>query len=187
MDDLIIKAMTVEEFDALPESLLPHQYIRGNLIVAPSPEVPHQSLVFEIALALGNHVKAYPELGKVLTGPLDVRIPGPEGEERYQPDVMFFTHEHLDRLLGGLPVGPPDLAVEVLSPGTRTYDLNDKRLGYARSGVQELWIVDPKGQEVRVYLLQRDAERAAVVKQGGSLRTGLLPRFKLSWEDLFNR
>jgi Uma2 family endonuclease len=186
MDDVIEKPMSVEEFDALPESLLPHQYIEGKLILAPSPEVPHQTLVLEIAFALESHVRARPELGKVLTGPLDVRIRGRLGEERYQPDVMFFARDHLDRLEGRLPVGPPDLAVEVLSPGTRRYDLNQKRLGYARSGVQELWVIDPVAKGARVWRLQQDPERpAAVVQQGGALRTDLLPGFELPWGRLF--
>ena len=41
-----------------------------------------------------------------------------------------------------LPVAPL-LAVEVLSPSTRLYDLNTKRSAYEKMGVQSYWIVDP--------------------------------------------
>ena len=187
MDDVIEKPMSVEEFDALPESLLPHQYIEGKLILSPAPERPHQRAVIRLSAALESHVEAHPELGEVYGAPFDIPIQGAEGPERYQPDVMFFARAHLaERLTERRAVGAPDLAVEVLSPGTQRYDLNQKRLGYARSGVTELWIVDPKRQEVHVYLLQRDAGRpACTVKSTGTLRTELLPGFELPVNRLF--
>jgi len=39
--------------------------------------------------------------------------------------------------------GPPDFVVEILSPKTRTLDLENKKRTYARLGVNELWIIDP--------------------------------------------
>ena len=39
----------------------------------------------------------------------------------------------------------PLLAVEVLSPSTRLYDLNTKRSAYEKMGVASYWIVDPTG------------------------------------------
>ena len=49
--------------------------------------------------------------------------------------------------------GAPDLAIEVLSPGTAARDKGVKRDLYARFGVREYWIVDPTTESVAVFQL----------------------------------
>jgi Uma2 family endonuclease len=178
--------MTVEEFDALPESVLPRQYIRGHLIVSPPPSPFHQEVLQAILFEITLYLRAHPGCGKVYVAPFELRLKGPMGPERYQPDLSFFIQGHLNRLTDTCAVGVPDLVVEVLSPATRRYDLNEKRLGYAAHGAVELWIVDPTRREVRVYLLQQDPDRPVQVLKGeGILRTGLLPGFELALGRLF--
>ena len=48
----------------------------------------------------------------------------------------------------------PDWACEVLSPGTRRFDLTDKRRVYAENGVAHLWLVDPKPRTLEAFALQ---------------------------------
>jgi Uma2 family endonuclease len=186
-DHVVETPMTVEEFDALPESALPRQYIRGKLVAAPCPDVRHAELKGGVLYALGNFLKAHPELGEIYPGPMDVVIAGPDGPERYQPDVLFYGPDRV----GLLPkddcrVPVPSIPIEILSPVTRALDLDIKRVGYARNGLPELWAVDPEAEEVLVYRLQQDAERPVyTVKPGGALRTGPLPGFELTWERLF--
>jgi Uma2 family endonuclease len=45
---------------------------------------------------------------------------------------------------------PPVLAVEVLSPTTRRFDVGRKYTAYERAGLAHYWIVDPLAPEVRV-------------------------------------
>ena len=180
------RPMTIEEFDALPESVLPRQFIRGKLVVSPTPNRRQQRLAGEIFVELCLHLRAHPGLGEAYQAPFEVRLEGPQGPERYQPDVMFFTRAHLDRLTEQCAVGAPDLVVEVLSPSTRRYDLQDKRLGYAEHGAVELWLVDPAQRAVRIYRLQENPDRPVQVLKGeGVLRTELLPGFELSSKRLF--
>jgi len=92
-------------------------------------------------------------LGTVQFGPLPVRLwPGKIRE----PDILFVAREHSDRI-GEQAYGPPDLAVEVLSPATRRTDRLEKTVEYARAGVREYWIVDPDGQTVEVFILREGA------------------------------
>ena len=49
--------------------------------------------------------------------------------------------------------GPPELAVEVLSPSTSRHDKTVKFLLYEKSGVREYWIVDPDHQQMEVWQL----------------------------------
>jgi Uma2 family endonuclease len=86
--------------------------------------------------------------------------------------------------------GAPDLVVEILSPKTAHLDLEQKRLVYARTGVDELWVVDPEGEEVRVYLFREDPDLPKVILRSGDcdlLKTSRLPGFELSVQKIFER
>lgn len=50
--------------------------------------------------------------------------------------------------------GPPDLVVEVLSPGTAKFDRQGKYRAYERHGVHEYWIVDPLHDVLEVWVLE---------------------------------
>ncbi len=59
-----------------------------------------------------------------------------------QPDILVvcdparITASHIE--------GPPDMIVEVLSPGTSAKDLRPKKALYERVGVREYLVVDPR-------------------------------------------
>jgi Uma2 family endonuclease len=48
---------------------------------------------------------------------------------------------------------PPDLVVEILSPSTRTKDLQTKYDLYAEFGIRYYLILDPEDQSLTIYLL----------------------------------
>ncbi len=91
------------------------------------------------------------------------------------PDVAWYREERVTAD-GTQPGGPPDLAIEVLSPSTRAFDIVRKRSDYARVGVEELWLIDPEGPAALV--LRRDGAEFVValdLEAGGELVSPLLP------------
>ena len=56
-------------------------------------------------------------------------------------------------LKGGAYSGVPKLIVETLSPSTAKRDKAEKKDIYEKAGVEEYWIVSPKGT-VEIYYLQ---------------------------------
>ena len=56
--------------------------------------------------------------------------------------------------------GAPDLAVEILSPSTRSKDMILKLYKYEKAGVREYWIVIPEQQAVLVYHFEKTPEVA---------------------------
>ena len=69
--------------------------------------------------------------------PMDVQ---PDRANSLQPDVLVArTGDFGPKNLPAAPL----LAVEVLSPSTRLYDLNTKRSAYEKMGVASYWVVDP--------------------------------------------
>jgi Uma2 family endonuclease len=143
---------TEADYFALPETSRFVELSEGELVMPPHPTHTHQLIVFELATRMRTFVQEY-NLGLVQIGPLPVRLwPGKIRE----PDILFVAREHSDRI-GEQAYGPPDLVVEVLSPGTRRTDRLEKTVEYARAGVREYWIVDPHGQTVEVFILREGA------------------------------
>jgi Uma2 family endonuclease len=143
---------TEADYFALPDTNHFIELSKGELVMPPHPTHTHQLIVFELATKMRTFVQEQ-DLGIVQIGPLPVRLwPGKIRE----PDILFVAREHSDRI-GEQAYGPPDLAVEVLSPGTRRTDRLEKMMEYARAGVGEYWIVDPHGRTVEVFILREGA------------------------------
>jgi len=72
------------------------------------------------------------------------------------PDIAFIGTERV--LLTGVPdkfwPGPPDLAVEVLSPEDTVYEVEEKVEEWLSAGAKAVWVVNPRKQTVAVHRLQ---------------------------------
>ena len=124
----------------------------GNLEVLPMPTTSHQMIVFLLSRLLLAFTTAR-DLGTVLIAPLRVRLW--RGKIR-EPDVVFMGKEHVDRIGEDYWQGA-DLVMEVVSGKgkDRLRDLVDKRREYARAGILEYWIVDPREERITVLRLAR--------------------------------
>src|SRR5690348_10694198 len=89
------RPMSLEEFNALPETPLPCQLIEGRLVMAPAPNRLHQRLVWTLSGELYAFLRDHPELGEAYHAPFDVQL---SDLDVYQPDVMFFGRKRLNRL-----------------------------------------------------------------------------------------
>lgn len=137
--------LTLEEFDRLPEdNSRRYELQEGVLQVTPKAAGFHQfvltrlSAVLDGALAAEWAAVSEPEV--VLSGnyPPDVRV----------PDVIVLG---LDRVLerpARFHAQDVALAVEVLSPGSRSADNVIKRAEYAAAGIPFYWILDIRSRPV---------------------------------------
>jgi len=141
----------MEVFDSLPEGTL-IQLIENNLVMSPAPTDRHQWIVIEIGAELRNFIKATKK-GTVRVSPYDVYF---DNENVFQPDITFISNgrKHLIRE-NGLH-GAPDLIIEILSPATAKYDLNEKKAVYECYGVTEYWVVDPADNSTNGFYLVQD-------------------------------
>jgi Uma2 family endonuclease len=117
-----------------------------------------------------RHVRASSSLGVRIGGPFDSGPTGPGGWWILdEPEVHFDRDVFVPDLAGWrrerLPALPetawfevaPDWVCEVLSAGTRTLDLTDKRRLYAAAGVPFLWFVDPLARTLEAFALRDGA------------------------------
>lgn len=83
---------------------------------------------------------------------LEFRYHPEENDDYVIPDVMLICDRK--HLKGGSYSGVPRLIVETLSPSTAFRDRTIKKEIYEKAGVEEYWIVSPKGESAEVYYLQ---------------------------------
>ena len=98
----------------------PYELIRGRLIMSPCPTPLHQVI-------LSCLCRAFAEIenkkgGLCLLAPMDVVL---SDDTILQPDLLFVSQERRSIITKHI-VGPPDLAVEILSPATGRRDKNRK-------------------------------------------------------------
>ena len=106
-------------------------------------------------------------------------------DQIYQPDVLFVSRDRLSLIERHGISGAPDLVIEILSASTARYDRGPKLRAYERTGVREVWLVDPTGP-MRTEILQRHGLRLQpVTPEEGVVPSIALPSFRLRLEWLW--
>lgn len=174
---------TIEEFWALPESVLPVEYVNGEIIMAPTPTVLHQTVLRNICVALDEYVRRTAS-GSIFFAPLDVVLPS---GDVVQPDALYLTSEETLRALASKRVqGAPSFLVEVLSPGSLKRDALTKRALYERNGVREYWIVDPKAKTLAQMVRRGEHFELTELAEGDTIRGVVLDGFETTVGALIN-
>ena len=100
-----------------------------------------------------------------------------------RPDLAFISADRVAGIPdeGHVPIAP-DIAIEVISPTDKVYDLDAKLADYRAAGVKLTWVVNPKLRNIRVYRLDRTtAELHADDPLSGE---SVLPGFSMLVNDL---
>jgi Uma2 family endonuclease len=140
------KEWTVDDYLMLGEMNTPCQLIDGELIISPSPTTLHQRVLREL-------FKLFDECsdgkGEILFAPIDLFI---DRKNVFQPDLVYISDLNKSIIRCRGIEGPPDIAVEIMSPSNLFTDRNTKKKKYLAFGVKEYWIVDPINQSLEIYL-----------------------------------
>lgn len=182
------KRWTIDELEQFADDEW-HRYeiIAGELFVSTAPHFEHQLTcdMFVIEFGIWNRVA---RLGRVISGPGIIF----SREDAVIPDVLWISHGRWAQIAGqdGKLHGAPDIAIEVLSPGTvnTRRDRVVKLRLYAEQGVEEYWLADYRKQTVAVY--RRQGSRLmlhATLTRNDTLTSPLLPDFAVAVARLFDR
>jgi Uma2 family endonuclease len=158
----------LEVFKMLPEGTRA-ELIEGILYMSPAPFLDHQDASITIGSLLFTFVRKQ-KLGRVFAAPIDVFL---DHENVFQPDIIFVSKSNQTILRKEGVFGAPDLVIEILSPGTRKFDLVKKKKIYEKSGVKEYWVVDPATKECTGFQLIK-GEFSEFKKEKGNLQSLLL-------------
>lgn len=150
-------------------------YLGGDVEVEVSPEDLHTHGTVKTAIAAELFGRiARPGRGFVFVD--RTRVTSPISQLSVEPDVVVVLFTSLDKgKIRQMPAsakgegrfieleGAPDLVVEVLSDSSVHKDTERLPPRYARAGVGELWLVDARGEDVRleVRVLEGSSYRIA--------------------------
>jgi Uma2 family endonuclease len=180
----VARPLTVEDYRELPEGPPYYQLIEGDIFMAPSPDLFHQDIVGNLYFILRSYLARH-RVGSVHLAPSDVQL---SELNVYQPDLYFVSNARRSIFTKQGPVGAPNLIVEILSPKTAKLDRGMKRTVYARTGVEELWIVDPERKRIEIYRFAESADEP-VLNVGTRQRftSPLLPGLQIAVAAVFRR
>jgi Uma2 family endonuclease len=177
---------TIADLEGIPQPLDDTRYeiIDGELFVSSQPSTGHQYTSTEVGVVL--------RIWSRVAGGVVLGAPGLifADDDNAAPDVIWASDERFARIHGAdyKLHGPPELVVEVLSPGSD----NERRdfvakLGlYSRRGVEEYWILDWRQRRVLVHRRTGDTlVRVAALGAQDRLESPLLPGFTCRVDDLF--
>jgi len=173
---------TYEDYCRLPADGWIYEVIEGELYMSPAPLTIHQWAKLKLASKFLNFTETH-DAGRVLDAPTDVLLPGLATP--VQPDVIFVVKERLGIIKEERIEGAPDIVVEVLSPSNWLVDRRKKFEIYAKAGVREYWIVDPKARTIELFCL-RGSTYTLIGKYGVGeiVRSEVLPGFEVKVEDV---
>ena len=148
--------MTAEELMQLPDDGFRYELINGELEKMPPPGPPHGRITFRLSVLLGNFILGQ-DLGEGFGNDTGFKLTS-NPDTVLAPDFAFVTNEKYregSKTEGYWP-GPPDLAVEVLSPSDRPGKVKQKISRWFNFGTRQVWIVDMKHSSVSVYRSESD-------------------------------
>lgn len=176
--------LSVEDFLARDDWPPGAELVDGEVVVMDA-RFGHQEIAARILDALRAWVREAPGRGRAGFGGNWALGPG----QVYKPDVWWCREGRVPDPGAVRWDDPPDLAVEVRSPSTWSFDVNAKRRSYEAAGTPELWLADPPARSVLV--LRRSSPRASVfdvgleVASAGTLTSPLLEGFGVEVATIF--
>ena len=129
------------------------EWSEGETIVHMPPKDRHQLIVEFVERLLALFVDLY-DLGRVRIAPFEVKL-WSDGPSR-EPDVFFVPQNNISAISDERMAGPPDLIVEVISPGSVQLDRNKKFREYEKAGVLEYWTIDSRPEHLRADFYRLD-------------------------------
>ena len=158
------------------------ELIRGELVMMSPAGFEHGVIAGRIHGYLFNFV-GRKRLGMVVAAETGFQI-GHDPDTVRAPDVGFIRADRVPReRTRGYLMGPPDLAVEVISPSDRAGELLTKVQEWLAAGCRVVWVADPSSRTISVYHGSR--EMALLTIADDLTDDELLPGFRLPVADVF--
>ena len=165
----------------LPETKPETEWVCGRPLQKVSPQRTHSRLQGALTMRLDLWAQGRGEVGPEWR----FRV-APPGEVRRPlvPDVAYITNERLwnlsEREIETPPLAP-DVAIEILSPGDRRADVDDKIAVFCVPAHTLVIVVDPKRRCVELH----DVRRTIQIDETGTIEHPAMPEFAYPVRELF--
>ncbi len=175
--------VTAEELLDMPDDGFKYELVRGELRKMAPAGFIHGTVSGNIFGSLHNHVRVN-GLGQVTaaeTGFLLARDP----DTVRAPDAAFVRRERVEAagIVDGYFPGPPDLAVEVISPNDRYTEVYEKVDEWLEAGASMVVVVNPRNRTATVRVAGMNP---VILGEGDTLEGGdIVPGWRMAVADIF--
>ena len=177
------KLVTAEELLDLPDDGYRYELVRGELIKMAPAGAEHGDIAAVVLGSLINHVMAH-GLGKVYATDTGFII-GNDPDHVRAPDVSFVRQERVEaagRVTGYFP-GPPDLAIEVISPNDRYTEVEEKVEDLLAAGASLVILLNPRN---RTATLRAAGQPPVILTEEDTLDGGeVVPGWRMPVREIF--
>jgi Uma2 family endonuclease len=180
-----LKPLTIADWDAMPyRDGNRYEIIEGELFVSCSPGLTHERVAINLILLIGKFLETSP-IGEIVAN-VGVILSDFSG---VIPDIVVFLNEQRETIItNDRLTGPPALVIEILSPGSANVrrDRVSKLNLYAKHGVPEYWIVDPKDKTLDRFVRKGSSlVLQETLQHEDLLTTTVLPGFSCPVNSVF--
>jgi Uma2 family endonuclease len=146
-----VQLLTADDLLQMPDDGFRYELIDGELRKMAPAGSEHGRVVLKVTIPLGQFVEAN-DLGVVFAAETGFRLRANPDTVR-APDAAFVTKERSERAgkVTGYWPGAPDLAIEVLSPGDRFSEVEEKVFDWLDAGTRLVIVVDPRKRTATAY------------------------------------
>ncbi len=175
--------VTAEELLDMPDDGYRYELVRGELRKMAPAGSEHSISGIQIGASLFNHVKAN-NLGRVFgadAGFLLTRNP----DTVRAPDAAFVRRERIEAvgIVSGYWPGPPDLAVEIISPNDRYTEVYEKVDEWLAAGAGMVVVVNPRN---RTATVRAPGTNPVILNEGDTLEGGeVVPGWQMPLAEIF--
>jgi len=179
----IATLVSAEQFLRMPNDGCRYDLIAGEIRKTSPTGWKHGDMESRLDRRLSQFVEER-RLGLVITGDSGFLL-ARDPDTVLCPDIAFVRK---DRLPAQPPdeafwQGPPDLAVEVASPGDTLREIDEKAKAWLDAGAALVWIVNPAWRTVTVYRSATDIQ--TLTAPADLTAPDLLPGFRCPIAELF--
>jgi Uma2 family endonuclease len=171
--------------DERPDSDLGHyELLNGRIVVSPPAGWPHGKVGARVARVLDEHAERR-GIGHVFDSSTGFDVPS---GDTLEADASLVSNARWNAapapVFGQFLKVVPDLVVEILSSSTRRRDLTEKKGVYAKNGVDEYWVIDPRARSITIFSRDGNAFDDGITLTSGPLASRLLPALDATVEQL---
>jgi Uma2 family endonuclease len=168
-----------------------YELVDGELIMVPLPTAEHGDTIDELLKLFRAYIDSH-NLPWKATDKAGVHTginPTTQKDRSRTPDLCVMTLTQwaelkADKKAAAVLKTPPLLALEIVSPSSRTTDYQNKRSEYESAKVPEYWIVDLIGQKVTVLTLVEGAYLEQVFTGSDRIVSITFPELDLTVERI---
>ena len=174
--------LTLEQFLELPEGDITNELVAGEIIPKMAPKRFHSRLAIALCIMLEKWSKNKGEIG--LEWAVILKKNGIDWVP--VPDLLYISYDRLpkERFENEACPFPPELVIEIISPGQSFGNLAEKATDYLNAGVNRVWLVDSEAKSITIFYPDVPPQ----TKRGNEdLTDAILPDLTITVEQIFKQ